>query len=80
MTNKQKIDGKCKELGLEIEDLSFERTYDYVYVDGGITGYWKLQLKNGKYYETSIGTGFGVDVEVEILCDDLEVDYKLNKG
>lgn len=77
--NRKIIEDCCRKLKLEIEDLSYERIYEYIYGDGSLNGFWKLQLKNGDYYETS--TAEEADYAVDQLCKELiEDSYIANRS
>lgn len=77
--NRKIIENCCKKLNLEIEDLSYEKIYEYIYGDGSLNGYWKLQLKNGEYYETP--SGEEANYAVDQLCKELIQDsYITNRS
>ena len=70
MSNRKKIENKCKDLGLKIDHLCYIRQYE----DSMLSGYWQLWLENGDYYETC--GGFGVDLDVEYMLKEIEQDVK----
>jgi hypothetical protein len=73
MNSRKIIEDCCKNLNLEIDNLSYERERTYIYGDNGLDGFWKLHLKNGDYYETDMGED--KNFAIEKLCHKLIEDY-----
>jgi len=77
MTNRKKIEKFCKENGLQIESLTFERNTDAEYGDTWDASYWDLNIiYSGKKVNYDFYRGFGVneDVDLTLKCikDDIE--------
>jgi hypothetical protein len=71
MTNRQKIIKACKDAGVEIKQIKFQRCTEYIYGDSVDASFWDIDTNIGAYCS---GGGDSVDEGVDIMIEDIKLD------